>query len=311
MVPGPASPSVPCATLTRVPDTANPYRDEIASYLRRARCHYGATFLHEEAGLTVEEAARELNVKPAQVNYCRRGVHNVLNGEFAATKTQSTYDEAVLRALLHFRGEMTEGLRQRVDARLNRLRTKFSLTTGAEPLRCSYGFDNPGKSTTPPRRPPVPTGDYEMVAVAAPEPPVASDETRPDAPGYADAAHTQRVDDLAMKLAIENATRRWPEAAVERMPHNNPGFDIAIRCPIGATHFIEVKGTCSLEPGFFISAGEVAYSHTNSECYSIWIYHSMDLDSGTAELIEHDGPVTAEHFELHPVQFRGRYSGGR
>lgn len=36
----------------------------------------------------------------------------------------------------------------------------------------------------------------------------------------------------------------------------------------------------------------------------------MDLDPGTAELVEHDGPVTAEHFELHPVQYRSRYGGG-
>lgn len=126
------------------------------------------------------------------------------------------------------------------------------------------------------------------------------------APGYADTAQARQVDEAAMTLALAEAARRWPEAEVRRMPHNNPGFDIEIRHRTGANHFIEVKGTRAPEPRFFISAGEVAYSHAHPECYSIWIFHSMDLDSGAAELVEHDGPVAETRFELQPLQYLGR-----
>lgn len=99
--------------------------------------------------MTVEEDARQLGRSPDQVSSCRRGVHRVLHGAFAANKTQAGYDEAILRALLHLRGEMSPELRRYVDARLSGLRTTFSLTTRVEPLRCPYGFDTSAKSIVP------------------------------------------------------------------------------------------------------------------------------------------------------------------
>ncbi|TYQ10325.1 UNVERIFIED_ORG: uncharacterized protein DUF3883 [Gordonia westfalica J30] len=125
-------------------------------------------------------------------------------------------------------------------------------------------------------------------------------------PKYATASDAQKVDDLAMTLALGEAARRWPGADVRRMPHNNPGFDIEVRQSGGDIHYIEVKGTRASEPRFFISAGEVAYSRAHVGSYSIWIYHSMDLEQQTAKFAEHDGAVVGDHFELRPVQFFGR-----
>lgn len=142
-----------------------------------------------------------------------------------------------------------------------------------------------------------------------------SSDVAPDAPhetdeahgiGYANAAELRQVDNLAMKLALSEAARRWPAATVERMPHDNPGYDIKIRHAAGDTHYVEVKGTRSPEPCFFITAGEVAHSHVHRERYSIWIFHAMDLARETATLTTHDGAVTEMEFELQPTQYKGR-----
>jgi hypothetical protein len=53
----------------------------------------------------------------------------VLAGEFSANETQASYDEAVYRALLHFRGEMSDGLRQYVLAQLARSKAEWCPTS--------------------------------------------------------------------------------------------------------------------------------------------------------------------------------------
>lgn len=130
----------------------------------------------------------------------------------------------------------------------------------------------------------------------------------PKTPGYADPAAALLVDDIAMTLALSEAAQRWPAAEIRRMPHNNPGFDIEIRHGDGTVHYIEVKGTRAGEPRFFITAGEVAYSIAHAARYSMWIFHSMDLENGTAALVEHDGPVSDTSFELQPIQYLGRFT---
>jgi hypothetical protein len=128
----------------------------------------------------------------------------------------------------------------------------------------------------------------------------------PVQPGYADPVLARRVDALAMRLAITEATKRWPKKEIRRMPHNNPGFDIEVRRPRGVTRYIKVEGTTAADPRFFVSAGEVAYSRAHPEEYSTWIFHSIELEVGTATLVEHAGAITADHFDLQPTQYFGR-----
>lgn len=146
--------------------TDNPYREDIAGYLRRARCHYGARLRYQEAGFTVDEAARDLGIAESQVSNCRRGVQRVLDGVVAPNKSQASYDEAILRALKHFRDEMSPELRQHLDTRLSGLQALFNLTAGVEPLRCTYGFVSPATPTAPPRRESAPAPDDEHVPAA-------------------------------------------------------------------------------------------------------------------------------------------------
>lgn len=143
--PVPATVSPARATLATVHVTANPHRDEIAGYLRRADCHFGHTLREVEAALTVDQVSQLRDVGRDQVASCRHAVHRVLGGEFAANSTQASYDEAVHRALLHFRGEMSDEAHQYVLSRLDELRRRFNLATGVEPLQCPYSTGVPAK----------------------------------------------------------------------------------------------------------------------------------------------------------------------
>jgi hypothetical protein len=117
--------------------TINPLRNEIADYLRRASCPFGRTFREELDGLSVDQASEKGDVGRDQVASCRHTVHRVLAGEFSANATQASYDEAVYRALLHFRGEMSDGLRQYVLAQLAWYKAERLPDLNVAPNRCS------------------------------------------------------------------------------------------------------------------------------------------------------------------------------
>ncbi|MDZ7882574.1 MAG: DUF3883 domain-containing protein [Mycobacterium sp.] len=292
--------------------TNTPHRDEILGLLRRVDCHYGATLRDEDAGLSIAGAAAKRDgVKLDRIAELRRAVHQVADGAHSRTKKEAGNEDGVLRALLHFDAEMTPELRRYVYARLAAVQPEFGLRETTEKLACRT------RGAQARRTRPAAVSDEQLLEPEtgippdpAPEDPAAIDEASARGLGYAATAEEiQQVDDLAMKLALEEAARRWPQAQVQRMPHNNPGYDIEVRHAADCIRFVEVKGTRSTDPCFFITAGEVAHSQRHPERYSIWIFHAMDLGLGTATLTAHDGPVTETHFELQPIQYRGRFTG--
>lgn len=116
---------------------ANPHHDEILSLLRRADCHYGYAIRDEEEGLSVAEAATKRDqVRTDRIVDLRRAVHMVADGEHSVSKKQASHEDGVLRALLHFQGGMSSGLRQHILARLALLQPQFGLTKTQAPLRC-------------------------------------------------------------------------------------------------------------------------------------------------------------------------------
>ncbi len=115
----------------------NPYRDEVLSLLRRADCHYGWALRDEEEGLSVEEAANKRDqVRTDRIVELRRAVHMVANGEHSINKKQAGHEDGALRALLHFRGVMSDGLRQHISTRLAQLQPQFGMKNTQEPLLC-------------------------------------------------------------------------------------------------------------------------------------------------------------------------------
>lgn len=128
---------LPTRCVERGPTMPNPYHDEVLSLLRRADCHYGWALRDEEEGLTVEEAANKRDqVRTDRIVELRKAVHMVAKGEHSINKKQAGHEDGVLRALLHFRGVMSDGLRQHVTARLSQLQPQFCLTKTQAPLQC-------------------------------------------------------------------------------------------------------------------------------------------------------------------------------
>ncbi|MFA1705973.1 hypothetical protein ACDT10_24065 [Mycobacterium intracellulare] len=120
-----------------MPERSNPYRDEILSLLRRADCHYGAALRDEEAGLSIEEAARKRDgVQLDRISKLRKAVQMVADGEHSFDREQAGHEDGVLRALLHFRGEMSGALHSRIVTRLAKLQPEFGLKESTAPLRC-------------------------------------------------------------------------------------------------------------------------------------------------------------------------------
>jgi hypothetical protein len=101
----------------------------------------------EEAGWTVEHAARERNVQLGRIVELRGAVHAVTDGQSSHTKAQAGHEDGVLRALLHFRGEMSEDLRQHIGTRLARLKAEFLPALKAVPLQCNTRGANQLKPT--------------------------------------------------------------------------------------------------------------------------------------------------------------------
>lgn len=115
----------------------NPYRNEILELLRRADCHYGDALRDQDAGLDVPQAARKRDdVQLDRIVDLRRAVGMVADGEHSLNKKQAGHEDGVLRALLHFEGDMSSELRRYILSRLAQLQPQFGLTQSVAPLRC-------------------------------------------------------------------------------------------------------------------------------------------------------------------------------
>ena len=109
-----------------------------------------------------------------------------------------------------------------------------------------------------------------------------------------------------MSLAVAEAQKRFPSGQVTQMPHNNPGFDILVHLSDGSRRYIEVKGTTLAIARFFLSEGERRFSTDHAEVYSLWVFHSIDLEARLGVMVEKDGAVSdAAGVTLTPAQWIG------
>jgi hypothetical protein len=127
----------------------------------------------------------------------------------------------------------------------------------------------------------------------------------PPTSGYASPTTAQLVDDIAMELALAEASMRFPTAQIKRMPHSNPGFDIRVVTDEGAVRYLEVKGTTRPSPRFFMSEGEWCFSVEHAPRYSLWVFYGIDLQARTGSLRDVDGTVGSPHTTLEPIQYAG------
>ena len=115
------------------------------------------------------------------------------------------------------------------------------------------------------------------------------------------------VDAIAMAAALNAVRERFPGLEVERMPHENPGFDIRVGPADAIVHYVEVKGTQSSEKVFFLSEGQRKFSAANAPGYSLVVASGINVAADThTQLTWHDGEVTVANAGLETDKWRGR-----
>lgn len=146
-----------------------------------------------------------------------------------------------------------------------------------------------------------------IVAAGAGDVVIARDLVPPEvvSHGYASPEDLRAVDDVAMELAVAHANARWPDAAVVRMPHNNPGFDLRIVHGGVPDEYVEVKGTRRPSPVFFLSEGERAFAERNADRYHFWVFFEIDLVARSGAVTTHTGALVAPGVTLVPKQWVG------
>jgi hypothetical protein len=108
-----------------------------------------------------------------------------------------------------------------------------------------------------------------------------------------------------MRTAVNYLRARFPTATVTRMAHNNPGYDVHIVIKDGEFLFVEVKGTQSASPRFFISEGERLFAERNLSRYVLLIVYDIDRSAETHQVLAHEGNPISEAFDLAPTQWIG------
>ena len=137
------------------------------------------------------------------------------------------------------------------------------------------------------------------------EPRTPGELLEPGAGSYADSVESRMVEDYAVEVARKTVVAKYG-AAVKTMPRNNPGFDLLVGSSETPIRYVEVKGTRSSSPVFFLSEGERQFSMKYSHIYTIVVVSGINLLSKTHTIISiHDGGVEESHFVLRPRQWRG------
>ena len=115
------------------------------------------------------------------------------------------------------------------------------------------------------------------------------------------------VDAIAMDAAHAAVRQRCTGLEVERMPHENPGFDIRVGPAAAIVHHVEVKGTQSSEKVFLMSEGQRKFSAANAPKFSLLVVSGINVKAKThAQLTWQDGEVTVANADLEPDKWRGR-----
>jgi hypothetical protein len=148
---------------------------------------------------------------------------------------------------------------------------------------------------------PIGEGQYESILRASS---VAAETV---GASYGSPGTTVEVDKIAVQAALEHARREFPGYELQVMPHNNPGFDIRVGPADEVYRFVEVKGTQSGSPAFFLSEGERAFSHRESHRYTLMVITGIDLKVGGHRTIySHVGQLDGASVELVAAQWKGR-----
>lgn len=114
-----------------------------------------------------------------------------------------------------------------------------------------------------------------------------------------------KIEKISVAYVVTEIKKLYPQAQVEVMNHNNPGFDILVTEQNQVIRYIEVKGTQSDKPVFHLTETERKFSKNNSLLYSLLVIWMIDINSKTYKVAKHDGEVTVGDI-LRPYRYLGQ-----
>lgn len=124
--------------------------------------------------------------------------------------------------------------------------------------------------------------------------------------GYATPEVARAVERYSVTQVMQRLRSEFPAEDVHEMPHSNPGYDIRVGSSDAPVLFVEVKGTQSTEPVFFLSEGERKFSCRNAERYRLEVVTGVDLHVQAHQTVHtRHGAVEPEEYGLKPTQWRG------
>ena len=126
--------------------------------------------------------------------------------------------------------------------------------------------------------------------------------------GYASPAVARAVERYAVDEVLAWLRQDDAGLPVVEMPHNNPGFDIRVgHDPDAPDLYVEVKGTQSVDPVFFMSAGEREFSYKNAAKYEFFVVAGIDLTAKTHVQVHHRrGAMEDDVATMKASQWKGR-----
>jgi hypothetical protein len=142
---------------------------------------------------------------------------------------------------------------------------------------------------------------WETMEPVPPSAPLAASPTATP-PTYANADDMRAVEAFSVARAKEVAAKWFPSATIDELLHNNPGFDLVARQEGYVIRYLEVKGTRSSRPVFFLTECERRFSAENADLYTLVVISNINLNAGTCEVDRHDGQLDSL---LRPAQYRG------
>lgn len=124
-------------------------------------------------------------------------------------------------------------------------------------------------------------------------------------PSYEEATIIEKA---SVEYAVTEIKTWYPNAHIEIMSHNNPGFDILVTEQNRVIRYIEVKGTRSDKPIFHMTETERCFSKNNSPLYSLLVIWMIDINNGTYKISKHDGEILNGDI-LQPYRYLGLLKG--
>jgi hypothetical protein len=114
---------------------------------------------------------------------------------------------------------------------------------------------------------------------------------------------SKEVDAFAMEVAIREVKCLNPNTTVTKMEQTNPGFDILVEKDGNTIAYVEVKGTQSRIPSFFMSEMQRIFSEENADKSCWLIVYNINLVTKEYDIFRHHGAVTNNKFTLTPVKW--------